>query len=131
LSRAYLDSSVALHAVLPGGDPRARAWLDDAIRHGEEVFSSSLLELEVIRTLRREQLPLALSRPLLDRVQMISIDDGVLRHAATFESHIRSLDAIHLATALLVGTTMTVVTHDAAMLSVAADLGVPTADPLI
>src|SRR3546814_18048325 len=58
LMRWYLDASLALHAVLPTADSRTRDWLDAVHAQGEEVFSSTLLELELIRTLRRERLDL-------------------------------------------------------------------------
>src|SRR3546814_14094962 len=55
LMRWYLDASLALHAVLPTADSRTRDWLDAVHVQGEEVFSSTLLELELIRNLRRER----------------------------------------------------------------------------
>ena len=128
--RWYLDASVALHATLPGGDRRARDWLDAVRRAGDDVYSSSLLHLELTRVLRRERLDPALARPLLDRVNLVSIDDGVLRFAAAIEPHIRSLDAIHLATCSLLGSGVAVVTHDAGMAAVAAQLGLDAVDPL-
>lgn len=128
--RWYLDASVALHALLPGGQLRARDWIDRTYASGDEIYSSSLLNLELARVLRREQLDLALARPVLDRIHLISINDGVLRFAAAIEAHIRSLDAIHLATCLLMGGNVTVVTHDTQMAQVAAGLGLATLDPL-
>lgn len=86
--RWYLDASVALHALLPGGDPRARRWLDETRLAGEDVYSSTLLRLELTRVLRRERLDLDLARPVLDRLNLVSIDDGVLRFAAAIEPHI-------------------------------------------
>ena len=77
--RWYLDASVALHAILPGGDARARRWLDATLAEGGEVFSSTLLHLELTRVLRRENLSPSLARPLLERVHQVSIDDGILR----------------------------------------------------
>lgn len=128
--RWYLDASVALHAMLPGGDVNARVWLDAAIRDGDEVFSSSLLHLELTRVLRREGLDPAMSRPLLDRINLVSIDDGILRFAAAIEPHVKSLDAIHLATCALLGSGITIATHDDTMASVAATLGLDTTDPI-
>jgi predicted nucleic acid-binding protein len=129
--RWYLDASVALHAVLAGGDCRARQWLDAVRQAGDEVYSSTLLHLELTRVLRRERLAVALSRPVLERVNLVSIDDGVLRFAAAIEPHVKSLDAIHLATCSLLGAGVTVATHDANMLDVASALGLDALDPLI
>ena len=128
--RWYLDASVALHAVLPGGDSRAQQWLDAVRQAGDEVYSSTLLHLELTRVLRRERLAVALARPVLERVNLVSIDDGVLRFAAAIEPHVKSLDAIHLATGSLLGAGVTVATHDANMLDVAPALGLDALDPL-
>ncbi len=128
--RYYLDSSVALHAVLPGGAPTASAWLDATISAGDAVYSSTLLQLELVRVLRREGLPIARARPVTDRVAQVSIDDGVLTAAAAIEPHVKSLDAIHLATCALIGPDTRLVTHDGAMRQAASVLGFPTFDPV-
>ncbi len=126
----YLDASVALHAVLPWGDSRARAWLQSLDGQAGEVCSSTLLQLEMVRVLRREQLDTRYARLVLDRLSLISIDDGVLRFAAAIEPHVKSLDAIHLATCSLLGNAVTVVTHDANMAEAAVHLGFEVHDPL-
>ena len=41
--RWYLDASVALHATLPGGDGRARDWLDAARRAGDGLLVNRTL----------------------------------------------------------------------------------------
>lgn len=109
---------------------RARAWLDATIQAGDEVFSSTLLHLELTRVLRREGLDPSLSRPLLDRIHLVSIDDGILRFAAAIEPHVKSLDAIHLATCALLGSGIVMATHDNTMATVAASLGLDTTDPI-
>lgn len=128
--RWYIDASIALHALLPGGDVRARRWLDAVTRSGDEVFSSTLLHLELTRVLRREGLDVVMARPVLDRVNLVSIDDGVLRFAAAIEAHVKSLDAIHLATCALLGANISVATHDLQMSAAAANLGLDSMDPL-
>lgn len=128
--RYYLDASVAFHAVLPGGDGRARRWLDHSRHEGHSVFSSTLLELELTRTVRRERLSVASVRPLVRRINLVSISDGVLRVAGAIEPHVKSLDAIHLATCLMLGSGIVVVTHDSTMTSAAGSLGFACLDPL-
>ena len=128
--RWYIDASIALHALLPGGDLRARDWLDSVIEAGDEVFSSTLLHLELTRVLRREGLDVLMARPVLDRINLVSIDDGILRFAAAIETHIKLLDAIHLATCALLESRISVVTHDANMALLAVGLGLETMDPL-
>lgn len=128
--RWYLDASVALHAILPGGGDHVQRWLDAAHARDETVFSSSLLQLELVRTLRREQFPPALALPVIRRVDMVGIDDGVLRLAAAIEPHVKSPDAIHLATCSQLGNNVTMATHDDNMAEVAQALGLPVHDPL-
>lgn len=128
--RFYLDTSVAVHAALPAGDPRARAWLASISGPANSVCSSSLLRLEMVRVLRRERLDPVWARLVTDRVDLISIDDGILRFAETIEDHVKSLDAIHLATCALISGDTTLVTHDAAMASAAVHQGFDVYDPL-
>lgn len=130
MTRWYLDTSVALHAILPGGDPRARVWIDDARTRAETVVSSTLLQLEATRALRREKLATTLATPLVERIALASIDDGILRSAAAIEPHVRALDAIHLATCMTLGSGVVLVTHDTRMAEVAHTLGYRTVDPL-
>ena len=128
--RWYIDASVALHALLAGGDLRARRWIDAATLAGDDIFSSTLLHLELTRVLRREGLEASMARPLLQRINLVSIDDGILRFAAAIEAHIKSLDAIHIATCALLGSGIRVVTHDQNMAKVAESLGLEAMDPL-
>lgn len=128
--RFYLDSSVAVHAVLPSGDPRARAWLASMSGQAHTVCSSSLLRLEMVRVLRRERMDPSWACLVTDRVDLISIDDGVLRFAEAIEHHVKSLDAIHLATCALLAGDTTLVTHDVTMASVAGNQGFDVHDPL-
>lgn len=128
--RWYLDTSVALHAILPVPERRVRIWLDTIISEGHQVLASTLLELELIRAFRREGLDPGRARPLLRRLDLVSIDDGVLRIAAAIEPHVRSLDAIHLATCSLLGSGVTVATHDIQMTGAARSLGFDTFDPV-
>lgn len=130
MSRWYLDSSVALHVILPGGDPRARAWLSEVLASGEQIYSSVLLHLELTRVLRRERLDVGLADLVLDRVEAVSINDGVLQAAASIKTNVKSLDAIHLATCTLLGPDVTVITHDAAMSQAAQGIGFDTTDPI-
>lgn len=128
--RFYLDTSVALHAVLPWGNAKARAWLESLDGKPEGICSSTLLQLEMMRALRRERMDTTWSRLVLDRLDMVSIDDGLLRVAGAIEPHVKSLDAIHLATCSLLGNAITMVTHDANMADVAAHMGFDVYDPL-
>ena len=124
----YLDSSVALRAVLEVPErPRVLRWLDD---HAGQLVSSRLLRTEIVRVLRREQLPVSAAGALLSRVGLISLSDEVASVAESIERHVKTLDALHLATALVVGDPVVVVTHDAGMAAVAGHLGLDVEDPV-
>lgn len=89
-----------------------------------------LLRTEVIRVLRRDSRPLADGAPLLDRVGLLEVTREAHTVAESIERHIKTLDALHLATALLVGAPVTVASHDTTMKSVAEHLGLAVTDPV-
>lgn len=122
----YLDSSVALRTILPVTErERLREWLEEV----GPVISSRLLRTEVIRVLRRESRDLREAKPLFDRIGLIDITAEVHSIAESIERHVRTLDALHLATALAVGCP-SVASHDAQMCSVAGALGIEVVDPV-
>jgi len=125
----YLDSSVALRTILDVPERRrVQSWMQEA---GTAFVSSRLLRTEVIRVLRRDGRPLGDGRPLLDRVGLIDITRRVHTIAESIERHVRTLDALHLATALLIiDEAVTVATHDHAMRAVAEHLGLLVVDPV-
>jgi predicted nucleic acid-binding protein len=107
----YLDSSSFLITVLGqtgSADLRSRVaeWESD----GGRVASSRLLWLEVRRVVIRERLAGndfgSAAEDALVRVERIPVTDEVWERAATIEQHVRSLDAIHLATCELIGATL-------------------------
>ncbi|MFT4052332.1 MAG: type II toxin-antitoxin system VapC family toxin [Microbacterium sp.] len=127
-SLIYLDSSVALRTILDVPDrPRLLSWFQRA----EATFvSSRLLRTEVIRVLRRDGRPLSDGTALLERVGTIDVTPETHTVAESIERHLKTLDALHLATALLIGEPVTVATHDASMRSVAEHIGLAVTDPV-
>lgn len=124
----YLDSSVAVRTIL---DVPERERLQSWMRRAETTFvSSRLMRTEVIRVLRRDGRPVADGRPLLDRVGMLEIGRETHTVAESIERHLKTLDALHLATAILIGEPVTVATHDATMKVVAEQLGLHATDPV-
>ena len=123
----YLDTSVAV-AVLEG-NVSARAWFKEAVG-GRGVVSSRLLQTELTRVLRRQGRPVQERELLLRYVDVAPITDAVLSIAEALPQNVRSLDAIHLATALQLGSAVTVVSYDKQMLAVAQDWGLTVCDPL-
>ncbi|MGW6725160.1 type II toxin-antitoxin system VapC family toxin [Nocardia sp. NPDC055029] len=127
----YLDTSVAVRIIL-GHSPEAAKWFDNsAASDATRVVSSRLLRTEITRVLRRESLPVLDRDRILDYIDIIPVDHAVLNEAEAIISHIRTLDAIHLASALRSGLEdLTVVTHDKNMATVAEHLGFPVYDPV-
>jgi len=125
----YLDSSVALRTILDVPErERLQSWMQVP---GTTFVSSRLLRTEVVRILRRDGRPLVDGTPLLDRVGMLEISRETHTVAESIERHVKTLDALHLATALLIGEPVTVATHDSTMKSVAGHLGLLVTDPVV
>lgn len=126
----YLDTSVALRALL-GHSPAAATWIDRVSADDEHVLvSSRILRTELTRVLRREGLPVTRRDEVLDVLALVPVTDGVLAAAEAIESHVKTLDAIHLGSVIAAGLDATVVSHDTATLAAATTLGYPTFDPV-
>jgi hypothetical protein len=97
---------------------------------GPIFVSSRLLRTEVIRVLRRDGRPLTDGTPLLDRVGLLEISRATHTVAESIERHVKTLDALHLATALLIDEPVAMATHDASMKAVAVQLGLDVTDPV-
>ncbi|MDO5627982.1 MAG: type II toxin-antitoxin system VapC family toxin [Mobilicoccus sp.] len=124
----YLDSSVALRTILDVPErERLTAWMGAP---GVDFVSSRLLRTEVIRVLRREERPLFEATPLLDRVGLLDITRETHAVAESIEPHVKTLDALHLASALLIGDEVTVATHDTGMRAAALRVGLAVIDPV-
>jgi len=122
---AYVDASVLLRVAL--GQPNALPdW-----RQIERGVSSALITTESLRTLDRVRLRTQLSDievarrrstilALLDSLELVEIDSLVLERAAQpMPTEVGTLDAIHLASALLwrdaMGVDLVMATHDGAL----------------
>jgi predicted nucleic acid-binding protein len=129
-SRAtYLDSSALVKLAVREPDS---AVLRRYLRRRRPLITSALARTEVTRAL----LPLgpeAVRRghDVLARVDQVRVNDRVLDAAgAILPVELRSLDAIHLATAQQLGADLArVVTYDERMTAAAKQLGVTVARP--
>ena len=112
----YLDTSVVLLILLKQeGASSAKAFFE-RLEPAERVLSSALLRIEVSRALHREGLPLDIAEEFFDGVETVDIHDAVVERACALTGELKSLDAIHLATATLLDRPrdpVTVLTHDA------------------
>ncbi len=127
----YLDTSVAVRALL-GHSASAANWIDQTTADEEHlVVSSRILRTELTRVLRREGLPVNRRDEVLDVLSLVPLTDGVLAAAEAIEPHLKTLDAIHLGSVIAAGLDATIVSHDAAMIAAADALGYQNFDPVI
>ena len=122
----YLDASAIVKLVVL--EPEWAA-LQQFLRDRSSRLSSTLAEVEVSRALRRAGYGPPEQRradEVLRRMVLVNVDRRLLRDAtALLPLSLRSLDAIHLATALAVGDDLAgIVTYAHRLLSAAAAAGV-------
>jgi predicted nucleic acid-binding protein len=126
----YLDTSAVLKLVLPEAEtPALELWLTERI--GLPRVSSRLLRIELLRIVRRYA-PTRAERAhvVLSGVALASIDDAASAAEPLGDPLLRSLDAIHLATALAMQSRLTaLVTYDKRLASAASAAGLPVAAP--
>lgn len=130
MSAVYLDSSAFVKLIVEETESAAvRTYL--ANRDVRRV-SSALLRTECLRAVRHlGPDALVTAREGLRRIDLVGIDDRILDAAGTLEPQVlRTLDAIHLATAIAVGDDLeAIVTYDERMLDAASLLGLRAATP--
>ena len=127
----YLDSAAVVKLVHAEPESAAlRGWLDERAETG--WISSVLVEIESFRALARYA-PDAVSRlpAVLDQIDLIDLDQRIRMLARTVSpATVRSLDAIHLGTALRSRPSLTsFVTYDKRLLDAAQAAGLPIDAP--
>jgi uncharacterized protein len=126
---AYLDSSAVVKLVI--AEPESAA-LRRYLRSTRPLVSSALARTEVLRSLLSfGDVALARGRRVLRTIELLRVNDRVFEAAGTLlPAEVRSLDAIHLATAAQLGDDLgVVVTYDMRMADAAAKLGLHTQTP--
>jgi hypothetical protein len=112
-SLLYLDSSALVKLIV--AEPETPALLEFLASWPNRV-SSALARVEVLRAVRRSGASPAVRRRatrVLARVALVRIDDAVLAAAARVPpSEVRTLDAIHLATARSLDDVAGIVSYD-------------------
>jgi predicted nucleic acid-binding protein len=125
----YVDSSAIVKLAV--AEPESPA-LRRALSRRQTLVTSALARTEVARALLGLG-PEAVRRgdEVLRRLQLLRVNDRVLSDAGRLEpAQLRSLDAIHLATAQQFGTSLKrVVTYDARMADAARALGWSVSSP--
>jgi predicted nucleic acid-binding protein len=127
----YLDSSALVKLVLTEAQTATLAgWL--AERADVPLVSSVVHRTEVPRAVWRAD-PSALPRSYrqMRGVQMVALSTKILDIAATLPpTTLKSLDSIHLASALAIRRDLTAfVAYDLRLLTAAQDAGLPVASP--
>jgi predicted nucleic acid-binding protein len=125
----YLDSSALVKLVVAESESEA---LQRFLRNRRIRVTSSLAKVEVRRAVRFQGKP-ADDRvtKVLARIRLLTIDNALLDAAAALDAAVlRSLDAIHLASAMELGDDLDcVVTYDRRMSDAASVLGLVVRAP--
>lgn len=124
----YLDSSAIVKLV--AREPETPE-LVEVVRADPEVVSSALAWTEVIRAARRARGRIARAEEVLEGIALVPIDDGIIRGAADLAPvGLRTLDALHIATALSLGEDVaSLVTYDDRLAEAAAIAGIEVIAP--
>ena len=109
MSNVYLDSSALTKLII---DEPESPSLQTALQ-GRTLMTSRVAVVEVSKAVARSN-PIADPTRILSLVTMLELDaDVAITAAATGGAGLRALDAIHVATALLVGAELeTFITYD-------------------
>ena len=127
--RVYLDTSVILAQLLADiRFPPPSLW-------SESLVSSRLIQYEIWTTLHARGLTAShtdVARELLDALDLVELSPVVLTRALEpFPQPVRTLDALHLATAeylRVAGSPARLATYDRRMRDVASELKLPLYD---
>ena len=125
----YLDSSAIVKLAVE--EPESAA-LRRHLRRRRPLVSSALARTEVLRALLPAgERAVAAGRAVLADLDLARLNDRVLSDAAVLEPmELRTLDAIHLATAQRFGAELgQLVTYDERMIAAGRGMGIRTATP--
>jgi len=106
-----------------------RNYLDDLSEDGHLLLSSRLTETELRRAAHRYGLPQSQATAVLEALEIEEQTPAHFRMAGTLgRTNLRSLDALHVATAVASGCNA-MVTLDQRVVEASEDVGVPVLDP--
>lgn len=125
----YMDTSALVKLVVAEPEtPALEAWVRP---RADALFTSDLARTELARAVRRRADAAVRARAVLESMPVVALPARIFEAAGRLEPpELRSLDAIHLASALDQGDELEVVlTYDERMAAAAHTLGIPTASP--
>jgi uncharacterized protein len=129
VAATYLDSSAIVKLAVRETETDA---LRSYLRRRRPLVSSALARTEVLRSLLTGgETALIAGRGVLARIDLVRVNDRVLNLAGSLlPEELRSLDAIHLATAGRLGTDLgEIVTYDEKMTAAARIMGYKVSAP--
>jgi predicted nucleic acid-binding protein len=127
----YLDSSAIMKLVLP--EPETKA-LVEAVRSEPETVSSVLARVEVLRAVQRARARRAVAdraESILRGMALVRLEESIVTKASELRPReLRTLDAIHVATALSLGSQLSgLITYDTRLASAAMAAGLTVQVP--
>jgi len=126
----YVDTSALVKLVVAETEtPALRAWLAEL---GRELVACDLARTELMRAVRRVLPDRVLqARGVLDALTLLQVTPAVFEDAGRLDpSGLRSLDAIHLASALSLGDDLDgLITYDDRLANAAVSLGIAVLAP--
>ena len=125
--KAYFDSSAIVKLERP--EPESQALIDYLDEHQPNALTSVLADVEVRRTLERLRARGAEPGEHLRGFFIIDMSRDVRDLAAKVAPQLRSLDAVHLATALSIGVDLDFVTYDDRQAAAARAAGLRVVQP--
>ncbi len=127
----YLDSSALLKLLFEEPESASlEQWLVD--RQDIAVVSSEFARVEVLRATRRlDEARLSAARSLVSQLDLVPLAGPLLHEAAEVGgTHLRTLDALHLASALALGEVLSAfVVYDPRLAAAAAGAGLAVQQP--
>lgn len=126
----YLDASAAVKLVLPETESEALAAF---VAQGDALVSSIIVGIEIPRAVERvtsDRNALARLDQVLERIDVRPIDAEIVTQSRRIPPQVRSLDAVHLATALTIGDDLdAMVVYDPKLSDAARHFGIEVLAP--
>jgi predicted nucleic acid-binding protein len=127
----YLDSSALLKLLFEEPESAALAlWISE--QAGRPMVSSELVKVEVVRAARRLDADVvSAARMLISQLDLIPLSSGLLNEASDVdEPLLRTLDAVHLASALSIQADLAdFVAYDNRLVAAAKAAGIESIRP--